>query len=143
MSMHSSVHGRAAFEPRQHTTKSGNPMTSVRLAVDVTGRDEGDAQTLWVDVLGFGRAADDLARVEKGAMVSAMGKLTRGAYTGKDGTERESWTLLADAVLTARSGRPGSRTGQRSNDRPSDAANRANAAAQAPSGDGFNDPLPF
>jgi single-strand DNA-binding protein len=143
MTMTATVYGRAAFEPRQHTTKSGNAMTSIRLAVDVTGRDESDAQTFWVDVLGFGRAADDLAAVAKGAMVSAMGKLTRGTYTGKDGTERESWSLLADSVLSARSGRPGARPQGSRTDRPSDAANRANAAAQAPSGAPFDDSLPF
>jgi len=108
MSMQATVYGRAAFEPRQHQTKAGKPMASARLAVDVTGKDD-EQQTLWLDVLAFGRAADDLARVEKGGMVSAMGRVTRGTYTAKDGTERESWTLLADAVITARSGRPGQR----------------------------------
>jgi len=135
MSMTAVIYGRAAFDPREHQTKTGQPMTTCRLAVDVTGRDSSDEQTIWIDVLGFGRAAEDLARVEKGSMVSAMGRATKGSYTAKDGTERENWTLLADAVLTARAGRPGARkTGTPSN--------RANTAAQAPSGAPFNDDLP-
>ena len=108
MSMHASIHGRAAFDPRQHTTRKGEPMTTIRLAVDVTGRAEGgDEQTLWLDVLAFGRHAETLARVAKGEMVSAMGTVTRGAYVSKDGEAREAWTMLADSVLTVRSARPG------------------------------------
>jgi single-strand DNA-binding protein len=132
--MHATIYGRAAFDPRQHQTKAGQPMTTCRLAVDVTGRDESDPQTMWIDVLGFGRAAEDLARVEKGAMVSAMGRVTKGSYTAKDGETRETWALLADAVLTARAGRPGARK----TSTPSNRANRANMAAQAP----LNDDLP-
>lgn len=109
MSMHSTIYGRAAFDAREHTTKAGKPMASCRLAVDVTGKDASDQETLWADALAFGRAAEDLARVEKGQFVSAMGKLTRGQFVGKDGVARESWTLLADGVVTARSGRPGQR----------------------------------
>ena len=107
MTMHATIYGRAAFAPRQHQTKNGNDMTSCRVAVDLTGRDASDEQTLWVDVLSFGNQAEVLARIGKGDTLSAMGRLTKGTYTAKDGTERESWTLLADAVLTAKSGRPG------------------------------------
>jgi single-strand DNA-binding protein len=39
-------------------------------------------------------------------MVAAMGRLSRGSYTAKDGAQREQWSLLADAVVTARSARP-------------------------------------
>lgn len=130
MSMTATIYGRCAFDPRQHTTKSGKDMTTARLAVDVTGRDESDQQTMWVDVLAFGRAADDLSRAEKGQFVSAMGKVTRGTFTTKDGTEREQWTLLADGIVTARTGRPGSR-------KPTG----AQAQQQAPAG--FDDRLPF
>jgi single-strand DNA-binding protein len=136
MTMTATVYGRCAFDPRQHITQTGKPMTTARLAVDVTGRDESDQQTMWVDVLAFGRSADDLSRAEKGQHVSAMGKVTRGTYTTKDGTEREQWTLLADGVVTARSGRPG---GRKSNG--AQVQNRASAQQQAPAD--FDDRLPF
>ena len=108
MTMHATVYGRASFEPRQHVTKSGKDMTTCRLAVDVTGQGE-EQMTLWPDVLAFGRSAEVLAAVEKGQMVSAMGRVTMSRYTAKDGTEREQLSLLADTIVTARSGRPGGR----------------------------------
>jgi single-strand DNA-binding protein len=107
MSMHATVYGRAACEPRQHTTKTGKDMATCRLAVDATGYGAEVQQTLWVDVLAFGRNAEALSRVEKGQMVSAMGKVTLSHYTAKDGTDREQFSLLADSIVTARSGRPG------------------------------------
>lgn len=84
-------------------------MTTARLAVDVTGHGADESETLWVDVLAFGANADTLAGCAKGEMLSAMGKLTRGRYTPQDGPERETWTLTADSLLTALSGRPGGR----------------------------------
>jgi single-strand DNA-binding protein len=75
--------------------------------MDVTGKDA--EQTLWLDAHGIERAADDLARVEKGRMISAMGRVTRGTFAGKDGPEPEFWTRPADAIITARSRRPGQR----------------------------------
>ncbi len=136
MTMHASIHGRAAFDPRQTTTKSGKPMTTCRLAVDVTGHNQADEQTLWVDLLAFGHQAEDLARVEKGQMVSAMGRVTRGTFTGRDGTERESWTLLADSVLTVRSARPGQRR------RAQEAGPQGDTAGHGASF-AFNDPIGF
>jgi single-strand DNA-binding protein len=109
MSIVATVYGRAAFDPRQHVTKGGKDMTTCRLAVDATGHGAEEQQILWVDVLAFGRNAEALARVEKGQMVSAMGKVTLSHFTGKDGTDREQLSLLADSIVTARSGRPGGR----------------------------------
>lgn len=140
MSMHSTIYGRLAFDPRQTTTRTGKDMSSCRVAVDVTGRDESDQQTLWVDVLAFGQHAEQLAKLAKGDMISAMGRCTRGTYQAKDGTERESWTLLADAIVTARSGRPGGRAKATQQPSTTPAANRASASMQAPD---FNDDIGF
>jgi len=114
--MNASIHGRVAFEPRQHTTKNGKPMTTARLAVDVTGN--GEQETLWLDVLAFGSNAETLARVAKGESVSAIGRVTRGQYTASNGETRESWSMLADSVLTLRSARPGQRRQPSNGQRP-------------------------
>jgi single-strand DNA-binding protein len=112
MTMTATIYGRLAFDPRQHTTRSGTDMATARVAVDVTGRDATDEQTWWVDVLTFGAQCEQLMKLGKGDMVSAMGRCTRGTYTPAGGETRESWTLLADAIVTARSGRPGQRRRQ-------------------------------
>jgi len=109
MSITATLYGRAAFDPRQHVTKANKPMTTCRLAVDATGHNAEDQQTVWFDVLAFGRNAEALAAVEKGQMLSAMGRVTKSVYRAQDGSEREQLTLLADAIVTARSGRPGGR----------------------------------
>lgn len=134
MSMNASIHGRAVFDPKVRQTKTGKPMTTARLAVDVTGN-TGENETLWLDVLAFGDQAAALARVTKGESVSAIGRVTRSKYAGKDGIERESWSMLADAVLTIRSARPGQRR------QPSNGArqSRPQHDPQAP----FNDPIGF
>ena len=108
--IYASIHGRLGADPTATTTKNDKPMTRASIAVDVTGHAAEDAETLWVSILAFGTAAEALDRAAKGEMVTAQGHITRGHYTAKDGQLRESWTLLADAVLTARSARP---TGKR------------------------------
>jgi single-strand DNA-binding protein len=109
MSVIASIHGRIARDPEAKQTKAGKPMTICTIAVDC-GKDPDSDETLWVSVLAFGHAADTLLLAKKGESLTAMGRMTRGRYTAKDGTERESWSLLADAVIVARSSRPNQRT---------------------------------
>ena len=142
MTIVASIHGRAGADPVRSTTQSGKDMTRLSVAVDVAGFNAEDEESVWISILAFGRVADDLARAGKGQMVAAMGKLTRSHYTGRDGQERESWSLLADAVLVAASARPG---GQRRRDGQSQgqdeqARHRASQRAQAPD---LNDEIPF
>lgn len=99
-----SIYGRIGKDPKPGQTKTGKPMCSCSIAVDV-GNGE-DPQTLWVSVLAFGRLAEALQRYTKGDMLAAMGKLSRSHYTAADGTERESWTLLAEALHSSRTVRP-------------------------------------
>ena len=59
-----SVYGRFARDPRQYKTRSGKPMTTATIAVDVEARggDECDEGILWLQLVGFGRQADDRNR---------------------------------------------------------------------------------
>lgn len=126
-----SIHGRIGQSPTTSQTKTGKPMTRCSMAVDVTGHNASDEESVWVSVMAFNRVADDLARAEKGQTLSAMGRLTRSHYVAKDGTERESWSLLADSVLTVKSARPPGR--------------KASAPAQhgRPAHVDFDDPIDF
>jgi single-strand DNA-binding protein len=100
-----SIYGRLGADPVERTTKAGNSMVTVSVAVDVAGKDAEPA-TLWVSILAFGNVAEALLRAEQGQMLAAMGKLTRGEYTNKAGEVREQWTMLAESVVTAKSARP-------------------------------------
>lgn len=124
-----SVHGRIGTAPVTSTTAKGNDMTRVSIAVDCSGHNAESEETLWISILAFGKVAESLARASKGESLTAQGKLTKGRFVGKDGQERESWTLVADAVLTLRSARPGQAR------KPADRAPRAPAAQWERDGD--------
>lgn len=100
------IYGRLAFAPSEKTTKAGAPMTTVRLAIDVTRHGAEAQETLWVDVLAFGELGERLASHDKGQMISCFGRLTRGAFTTKDGIEREQWNMIAEDFISARTVRP-------------------------------------
>lgn len=110
MTVYASIHGRLGADPVASETRAGKPMVRASVAVDVTPHNAEDAETLWVSVLAFSTAAEALERAAKGEMVTIQGRMTKGRYTAKDGSQRESWTMIADAALTARSARP---TGKR------------------------------
>lgn len=130
MTIMASIHGRIGGEPVTSETKTGKPMTRLSVAVDVAGHTATDPETIWIGVMAFNRVADTLARASKGEMLTAMGKLTKSRYVARDGTERESWSLLADAVLVAKSARP---SGRKASPR------QGGYAAGAP----FDDPIDF
>lgn len=101
-----SIHGRLGQDPLTSRTKNDKEMCRATVAVNVSGHNAETEESVWVSVLGFGKVADDMARCRKGESLSAMGRLTRSHYTARDGSERESWSLMADAVVTTRSARP-------------------------------------
>jgi single-strand DNA-binding protein len=103
--MVANVYGRVGNDPVSRTTKAGAAMATCSVAVDVAGKDA-EPQTQWVNLLAFGYQADALLRASKGEMLAAIGKMSRGSYTAKDGTEKEQWTLLADSIIVAKSARP-------------------------------------
>lgn len=104
------IYGRLAADPVAHTTKTGKPMTTASVAVDVSGRDA-EGETLWVSILAFGTQAEALLRAGKGQMVAAMGRIYRGQHERRIGELCKSWTLLADSIVTATSAKPGAADG--------------------------------
>ena len=106
MSLIANLYGRLGGDPVARTTKSGKDMTTVQVAVDVTPRDAAAPETLWVGLLAFGAAAQTLQRAQKGQMVAALGRMTRGIYTPVDGEPRESWAMLCDSLVVTTSAKP-------------------------------------
>ena len=127
-----SIHGRLGGDPVERQTKTGKVMVTASLAVDAA-RDGSDEQPpIWIDLCSFGKTAEALLRHHKGDLVSAMGVLTRRAYTTRDGTRKEGWSLRVDALVSARSARPSG------NRKPAPSSPQATPAENQP----FNDPIP-
>ncbi len=130
-----SIYGRLGADPVERETRNGKAMVTVSLAVSA-GRPDADEETVWFSLAAFGRAAETLARHAKGDLLAAMGPLHRTRFTGRDGQERQGWSLTVESVVSARTVRPG---GGR---KRAEAAKPAPAGASAGNGTPFNDPIP-
>lgn len=100
------LYGRLGQDPVARQTKAGGAMATASVVVDVTARNSEEPASQWFNLLAFGAAADELLRAQKGQMIAALGKLTRGEYTTKAGEVREQWSLMADSVVTVKFAKP-------------------------------------
>ncbi len=130
-----SLYGRLGGDPVERQTKNGKEMVTVSLAVNA-GRPDVGEETQWFNLVAFGRAAKDMMRHAKGDLVACMGIVTKNRYTTRDGQERESWSLNVDAIVSARTVRPGG--GRKRAGATPDAADVTADNGGAP----FNDPIP-
>lgn len=104
MTIHASIHGRLAVEPKARETSGGKQMTTGFMLVDLPVHGDETPVTLPVSLLAFGNAALELARANKGENITAAGQL-RGSRYEKAGETVEGYQLLADHVITARTAR--------------------------------------
>jgi single-strand DNA-binding protein len=98
------INGRLGGNPVQRATRTGKSMVTASVAVNVAKTGE-EPVSEWISVAAFGVLAESLAQHTKGDVITAMGSLTRSAFTDRDGKERSSWSLLAESVLSARTAR--------------------------------------
>lgn len=112
--MQAAAYGRIGQEPRSINTKSGNAMAVTSIAVAV---DEQDAPPLWLGIVAFGRAAEDLLRHQKGDLISVSGRVQRNTWTTPSGEKREQLQVVADSVISSRTARPGNGSRRRDDDR--------------------------
>ncbi|EDF4606576.1 single-stranded DNA-binding protein [Salmonella enterica] len=139
------AYGRIAADIQTKATSNGGTMAFTRMAVSLPCRaaENGEA-TMWLGVTAFGKQADALARHQKGDLVSVAGQLQVNQWTGQDGSTQSGYTLLADSVISARTARPGGKSGQQG--QATDAHQRAqephpgNEYDQTPP---FDDDVPF
>ncbi|MGH7315686.1 MAG: single-stranded DNA-binding protein [Candidatus Rokuibacteriota bacterium] len=97
------IYGRLGRAPAQRTTATGKAMVTASMVVDL-GRD--GEMPEWFSLMAFGTAGESLARHVKGDMISVSGRLTKSAWTGKDGAERSGFSVLVDSIASARTVRP-------------------------------------
>lgn len=95
--------GNVGKEPDVRFSKSGKAITKFNIAVtdrkqDAAGEWE-DGDTMWVQVVTFGALAEDCAEgIDKGARVLVTGRPKLERWEAKDGGERTTLVILADAV---------------------------------------------
>ena len=108
MSAQLAAHGRLARDPCTRETKGGVSMTTATIAMCFETRGgEGDEGTLWPQIVGFGRQADDLARHRQGEVLSPSGRLQLSRYTASASEVCDGWQVIDDSVASSRTVRPG------------------------------------
>lgn len=108
MTMQASIHGRLGKAPRQIPTKTGTVMVSASVAVTVPLSRGDDTETLWLDVVAFGRVAEQLLRHQQGDMVNLFGAIQINRWqTGSE--TKQNLQIIAESLLSARTTRPGKR----------------------------------
>jgi len=108
--IHACIYGHAGRDGELRESKTGKTWCRVSVACEAgTDRETGEALTQWLTLVAFGQQAEALARVRKGESISAIGRVEINRWRAQDGQEREGLQLIADAVVTARSARPGGR----------------------------------
>ena len=87
--------GRLTKNAELGTTKGGVSKSKFRLAVN----DHYDDETLFVDVLLFGKKADNLNdMLLQGRLVGLTGKLKIGSYTDENDNKRDSVCIMANDI---------------------------------------------
>ncbi|WP_085445729.1 single-stranded DNA-binding protein [Escherichia coli] len=135
------AYGRLVADPQLKTTSKGTQMAMASMAVSLPCSQAQDGQaTLWLSVLAFGRQADALAKHHKGELVSVAGNMQISQWTGQNGETRQGYQVIADSVISARTARPGGKTGQQG--QATDALNRAKEQTSK-NNDPWGDDIPF
>jgi single-strand DNA-binding protein len=88
--------GRLVADPEIVETKSGTPVTKLRVAVDRKGKEK---ETDFFDATAFGRTAEFASTyLDKGRMIALVGQLRVRSYQASDGTNRKVWEIAVDEV---------------------------------------------
>lgn len=102
------IMGRLTHAPEMRQTGSGTPVTSFSLAVerDYSGRDGGEKQTDFIDVVAWRHTAEFVDKYfAKGDMAAVSGRLQIRDWTDREGGKRRSAEVVADNVYFGESKR--------------------------------------
>ena len=129
------IMGRLTHDPEMRQTGSGTSVTSFSLAVerDYSGRDGGEKQTDFIDVVAWRSTAEFVSKYfTKGSMAAVSGRLQIREWTDREGGKRTTAEVVADNVYFGESKR---RDG---GDAPRPAAPSASAPAHRGSYGGYD-----
>lgn len=102
------IMGRLTRDPEMRQAGSGTPVTSFSLAVerDYSGRDGGEKQTDFIDVVAWRHTAEFVDKYfAKGDMAAVSGRLQIRDWTDREGGKRRSAEVVADNVYFGESKR--------------------------------------
>ena len=101
------LHGRLGKASTMRTTANGKPMAFASMCVtlpDRTQGDDGGEFGWWVNLVAFGRTAEELGRHAQGDLLAVHGALQHSTWQPKDGgPPREQWQCVAQSIVSARS----------------------------------------
>lgn len=152
MTLQLSAHARLGKDPRSIDTRTGTAMVVCAAAVNLPVSRSEDTTTLWLDLVAFGRTAEDLLRHQQGDLLNVMGHVQVRQWTDQQGQQRENWQLMVEALISARTTRPkggGKRTTQQAGQHRWQGNGRQQAAFEFQSpgdqaaDDEFGDSIPF
>ena len=129
---HIVVMGRLTRDPELRYTQSQLPVTSFSVACDrdFGGRDGGERQTDFIDVVAWRSTAEFVSKYfTKGSMAVVSGRLQIRDWTDREGNKRRSAEIVADNVYFGESKRS----------REENGSYRANAPAAESSYRGFDE----
>ncbi len=132
--------GNLGQDPETRYMPSGSAVTNLRVATNESWKDkqtgEQKDRTEWHRVAMFGRLAEIAAEyLRKGSQVYIEGKLRTRKWQDKDGNDRYTTEIVADEMQML-----GGRSG---GDAPAMSDSPPASAAVQPSGDDFDDDIPF
>ena len=135
------VVGNLGQDPETRYMPSGSAVTNMRIATNESWKDkqtgEQKDRTEWHSVAMFGRLAEIAAEyLRKGSQVYIEGKLRTRKWQDKDGNDRYTTEIVADEMQMLGS-RSGGGAPAMSDSQP------ASAPPPKPSGDDFDDDIPF
>ena len=135
------VVGNLGQDPDTRYMPSGSAVTNLRVATNESWKDkqtgEQKDRTEWHSVAMFGRLAEIAAEyLRKGSQVYIEGKLRTRKWQDKDGNDRYTTEIIADEMQML-GGRSGGGAPAMNDSRP------ASAPPSQPSGDDFDDDIPF
>ena len=90
------IKGRLGRDPEIKYSKDNLAISTASVAVNRFGKDEG---TDWFNVTAFGKSAEFLFKYsKKGDEIIVVGRMQSNKYTGKDGVEKTSWSVIASEL---------------------------------------------
>lgn len=128
MSAQIAAYGRLGADPVQRQSQNGKEWATASIAVAIA--EDEDRPPLWFGIVAFGRMAETLCRHSKGDLVSVSGRLQLNRWQDRDGNGREQLQIVADALVSTRTVRPGG-GGARARTKPDGAQGGKNAQSSS------------